>query len=216
MFTPTGNEKIDRLQKARQEMRLGKSAIDDYADKLGAKLGKKSKALGIDLPTTASKIVDGTDTEESIRQPKLGSLGTDGYEDYNEDYDNDDVSLNNEQLREQLEIETETAKEAIEMLRRNVDEHDEYEDMSEDDLMDAVSRALSESNFKTSREKLLEEEEEMKSNPLSMNVATSTALAGATGSTARLTPAKTTSGVGGSWAPPVDETDDEYKPSKSG
>lgn len=213
LFIPSGNEQLDSLDRARREMRLGKSAIDDYADRLGAKLGKKSKALGFDLPTAASKITSGTNEEEPGRQPKLGSLDIDDYEDLDEDYDDEDF-ITEEQLQQQIEIETETAKDAIEMLRRNVGDDEEGGELSEDDLMDAVARALIRSDFKTSREKSLEDA----SKPPAMSIA-ATVISPVTSTatkTVESAPAKTTTGVGGSWAPPADDKNDEYKPSKSG
>ena len=210
-FTPSGNESVDKMRKARQEMRLGKSAVDDYADRLGAKLGRKSKALGMNLPTASSKIVSGTDTKEKSRQPKLGSLDAEDWDELEEEDYSDEEFLNNDQVQQQIEIESEMAQDAIDMLRRNINEEDEEEEMSEDDLMDAVSQALSETNFKTSREKFLDEEEDSILKPPPISVAASTASTTTVGTAG----AKTTSGVGGSWAPPKDQTD-EYKPSKSG
>lgn len=207
LFIPTGNKKLDNIRKSRQELRLGKNAVDDYADKLGARLGKmKSKALGMNLPTTASKIVSGTMDDEEIDDtqqiPKLGSLSE---ESMAESDDNDDEDyMTEEEVQQQLEVEAEIAKDAIDMLRRNVIEIEE-EEMSEDELMDVVSRAISETNFKTSRERFLEEDE-MQSLPTSMATTVATATSAVR---------KTTTGVGGSWAPTVEKTD-EYKPSKSG
>lgn len=192
-------------------MRLGKSAIDDYADKLGAKLGKKSKALGMDLPTTASKIISGQKNVGSSRQPKLGTLDDEDLVELNDDYDDEDY-LTDEQVQQQLEIESEIAQDAIDILRRNIEEEEDAE-MSEEDLMDAVSRALSETGFKTTRERAQDEEKEIRTKPPPVSVTPSTASSEAAATTAA--PAKTTSGVGGSWAPQADQTE-EYKPSSSG
>ena len=207
--TPSGNESLDRMRKARKEMRLGKSAVDDYADRLGAKLGRKSRALGMNLPTASSKIVSGTDKEAGSRQPRLGSLDADDWEELEEEDYGDEEFQTDGQLRQQLEIGSEMAQDAIDMLRRNVNEEEDEDEMSEDDLMDAVSQALSETNFKTSRERFLEEDSTLKPPPIS--IATSTVSTTTVGAA----PTKTTSGVGGSWAPPQGQTD-EYKPSKSG
>lgn len=208
LFTPTGNKQLDNIRKSRQELRLDKSAVNDYADKLGARLGKmKSRALGMNLPTTASKIVSGTmddedsdDTQQII--PQLGSLSEERMAELDDD-DGEDY-MTEEEVQQQFEVEAEIAKDAIDMLRRNVIEEEE-EEMSEDDLMDIVSRAITETGFKTSRERSLEEDG-MQSSPASITTTVATATS---------TVQKTTSGVGGSWAP-TDEKTDEYKPSKSG
>lgn len=190
-------------------MKLGTSAIDDYADKLGAKLGKKSRALGMNLPTVSSKIVSGITDIKETRKPKLGTLDEDDLIDLDED--DDEEIMTADELQLQIEIESEIAKEAIDTLRRNVNDKEE-EEMSEEDLMDAVNRALLETNFKTTREKSQEELEETKSTPPAISAATASPVQPtiAAGSS----PAKTTSGVGGSWSPPAET--EEYKPSKSG
>eukprot|EP00956_Cyclotella_meneghiniana_P043731 scaffold284863_cov93-Cyclotella_meneghiniana.AAC.4 len=208
LFTPTGNKQLDNIRKSRQELRLDKSAVNDYADKLGARLGKmKSRALGMNLPTTASKIVsdtmddeDSDDTQQII--PQLGSLSEESMAELDDD-DGEDY-MTEEEVQQQFEVEAEIAKDAIDMLRRNVIEEEE-EEMSEDDLMDIVSRAITETGFKPSRERSLEEDG-MQSSPASITTTVATATS---------TVQKTTSGVGGSWAP-TDEKTDEYKPSKSG
>lgn len=195
-------------------MRLGKSAIDDYADKLGARLGKKSRVLGMDLPTTASKIVSGDKKVESKRQPKLGTLDSDDMLELDEDYD-DEGFMTKEQV--QVEIEAEIAQDAINVLRRSVDETDiNEEEMSEDDLMDAVSRALLETGFKTTREKSWEEVTEVRTTPASMSSVAASAPLTTAAATVRTAPEKTTSGVGGSWTKPAEQSVDEYKPSSSG
>jgi hypothetical protein len=195
--------------KSRSELKLGKSAIDDYADKLGAKLGKKSRAFGMNLPTASTKIVSGAANVEGAKKPKLGTLDEDDLIELDDDYD-DEEFMTEVELQQQLEIESEIARDAIDTLRRNIDDKKE-EEMSEKDLMDAVSRALLKTNFKTTREKTREEVEEKSTSPaMSAAAASSVRPTTAAGSP----PAKTTSGVGGSWSPPTQT--DEYKPSKSG
>ncbi|KAL7483216.1 hypothetical protein ACHAW6_008868 [Cyclotella cf. meneghiniana] len=206
---------LDKLRNARAQMNLDSSVVDRYADKLGEKLGgRKGRALGFNLGSvskTASERGNG-------REPKLGSLDLQNYEDSEEDDYEEDVYLSEEQLQRQLETGTRAASDAIDMLRRNVDESEDEEEMDEDEMLDAVSRALSETNFKSSRERYLEQEDSMKARSTSMSVsaASSSSTTTTTSSSIGSSPPKTTSGVGGSWSPPPPEAVNTYKPSKSG
>ena len=198
----SGNPQIDKLRMQREQLNLGKSAIDQYADKLGAKLGgRKGRAMGMNLPTTASKIISGE--SDSERKAKLGSLDYDDLE-LDED-DDEEFYLPEEQRLQDIEIATQSASDAIGMLRRNVDEAEEETEMNEDDMLKAVQKALLKPNFKTTRERYLEEEADDRVKPPPLVVPTTTV------SSTSVTPPKTTSGVGGSWSPPAQEQN-TYQP----
>ncbi|KAL3789103.1 hypothetical protein HJC23_008565 [Cyclotella cryptica] len=197
---------LDKLRNARAQMNLDKSVMDQYADKLGEKLGgRKGKALGFNLGTSSKTVSENS----GQREPKLGSLDVEDYEDLEEDDYEEDVYLSGEQRQQRLET---TASDTIGMLRRNIDESQEQEEMDEEEMLDAVSKALSETNFKSSRERYFEHEEVK---PSSMSVSTATS-ASTTGASIGSGAAKTTSGVGGSWSAPTPDAVSTYKPSKSG
>lgn len=191
---------------------------DEYAEKIGAKLGGKrgrqmGRMLGIDVPISSSQprlSIDEASTNSAKnakgKKPKLGALTDD---DNLENIEEDDYSLV-DVLRhyetdddDDLSMASEAAAEAIELLRRNVDmDNDNADEMEEEDMIDAVARALA------------EREEEAKSGfrsstttaPPMQDESTPTTAAASESTT------QTTSGVGGSWSSPNKQSPDEYQP----
>ena len=142
-----------------------RSVADEYADKLGDKFGGSRKGrqvgrmLGIDVPSgTQTAIAEG----EKKRQPKLGALDI---EEELEDYDDDEGDIygieTEEERRERMDIYSEEAADAIDMLRRNIDEGEEQtEEMEEEDMIDAVAKAMEKANFVSSRDILRSTDDE--------------------------------------------------------
>lgn len=228
---------LDKLRSARKKLNLDNSVTDDYAEKLGAKLGgRKGRMLGMNVPSVVGSDSSANGEGGSERKPKLGALDMDDV-DFDEDEDDDDFypPESEEDRRERMEIGSAVASDTINMLRRNVNVEDDTDDDLDDvEMMEAVARALSEKEFVSSRELVLEEkmsgvvsgsssvestvesdvnqaEKKVPSSTGSylqnMNTATAS-------STAPASTSKTTSGVGGSWAP-LPEVEN-YNPSKSG
>eukprot|EP00984_Skeletonema_dohrnii_P016089 scaffold7069_cov101-Skeletonema_dohrnii-CCMP3373.AAC.1 len=146
--SPT-NEDIVGIKNKRKS-----SVADDYAEKLSSRLGSSRKArqmgrvLGMDIQYASSAAAAATANNDSgkKRKAKLGSLDVeDMEEDDDEDlYDEDDYKT----VSEALEISDQDAKNAIDMIRRNVnddyDEDEKEEEMDEDDMIDAVAKLLGE------------------------------------------------------------------------
>lgn len=184
---------------------------DEYAEKIGAKLGGKrgrqvGRMLGIDVPIPLSQppISLGEATNEKRKKPKLGALAED---DDLDDIEEDDYSLV-DVLRhyetdddDDLSMASEAAAEAIELLRRNVDmDNDNADEMEEEDMIDAVARALA------------EREEEAKSGFRSRSSAPPMQDESTPTTTTPESTVQTTSGVGGSWSSPNKQSPDEYQP----
>jgi len=234
------------------------TVADDYAEKLSSRLGSSRKArqlgrvLGMDIQYTASSPPKSSNSssggggggeEQSKRKAKLGALeieeGDDDDDDLLYDEKNDqDYKVGSEAT---FEISDEDAKNAIDMLRRNVktyddDDEETTQEMDEDDMIDAVAKLLGEKGeFRRAYTQMMEEmekqEEDDERREEESSATTSTATAADLSSTttsssstttttssvpgAATTNTKTTSGVGGSWTPPQSDStkmEDSYQP----
>jgi len=220
--SPT-NEDIVGIKNKRKS-----SVADDYAEKLSSRLGSSRKArqmgrvLGMDIQYASSAAAAATANNDSgkKRKAKLGSLDVeDMEEDDDEDlYDEDDYKT----VSEALEISDQDAKNAIDMIRRNVnddyDEDEKEEEMDEDDMIDAVAKLLGEKGefrraYKDMMVEMEKEEDEQEES------AAGTSSSSTTTSTVSAVPSntKSTSGVGGAWTPPpqsddATKTEDSYQP----
>ena len=208
----------DRMRKEREKLK-NRSVADEYAEKIGSKFGGRrgkqvGRMLGIDVPTTSSTQTETTTTEK--RKPKLGAIEMDGMDDDDEDEDQLYQETEDER-RERMVISSEAASDAIDMLRRNVDEDEDDEtgddEMDEEEMLDVVAKALARKGFSSASGLDLFAESE--SPTASSTVATSTpaeTLPNVVSST--VSTGVKTSSVGGSWSPPQDEQtkEDEYQP----
>ena len=206
------------------------SVADDYADKLSSRMGNSRKArqlgrvLGMDIKyksAAGSEQEEQQVADEVTRKAKLGALDVDDIENDDDLYDDDDNDY--KVVSEALEISDEDAKNAIDMLRRNVKDDDKEAEMEEDDMIDAVTKLLGEKGeFRSAyKDMMAEMEKQEDAQEESANTKTATGTSSSSSPTtttqspvATLTTSKTTSGVGGSWAPPSDatKTEDSYKP----
>lgn len=211
-----GDTPLDKMRKATRQM-TSRSVADEYAEKLGSKLGGKrgrqvGRMLGMDVPIVQrTSSAEGGDTK-----PKLGTLDEEDLDDYDDDDDEEDSrpdAETEEERRERVAISSEVASEAIGVLRRNVDDApDGSDEMDEDDMIDAVAKALSETGGFRSRASLDALASEVESVDTVGSAATSPAPPAETAG-APSSAGQTTSGVGGAWTPPAEErTDDAYQP----
>eukprot|EP00574_Skeletonema_japonicum_P002997 CAMPEP_0201720442 /NCGR_PEP_ID=MMETSP0593-20130828/5387_1 /ASSEMBLY_ACC=CAM_ASM_000672 /TAXON_ID=267983 /ORGANISM="Skeletonema japonicum, Strain CCMP2506" /LENGTH=747 /DNA_ID=CAMNT_0048211081 /DNA_START=95 /DNA_END=2338 /DNA_ORIENTATION=- len=209
------------------------SVADDYAEKLSSRLGSSRKArqmgrvLGMDIQYTSSSSSSAAtaattaEKDGGKRKAKLGSLDVD--EDMEEDlYEEDDEDY--KVVSEALETSDQDAKNAIDMLRRNVKDDSSSDDekeaeMDEDDMIDAVAKLLGEKgDFRSAYREMvveLEKQEEDEDESSSTAAATTTASSSSVSSIPSNT--KSTSGVGGAWTPPsqssdTTKTEDSYQP----
>ncbi len=223
--------------------RQNKSSVaDDYAEKLSSRMGSSRKArqlgrvLGMDIQysSSSSSAAQKSTSSENKRKAKLGALDLQDEDDDDDDdlYDDDDEDY--KVVSEALEISDEDAKNAIDMLRRNVKDDDDEkktEEMDEDDMIDAVAKLLGEKgDFRRAYTEMMEEMEKQEENEedivatylSSSSTAAVSSTAATTSSTSvpsgtATTNTKTTSGVGGSWTPPQSsdptaKTEDSYQP----
>ena len=111
---------------------------DDYADKLSSRMGNSRKArqlgrvLGMDIKyksAAESEQVEQQVVDEVTRKAKLGALDVEDIENDDDLYDDDDSGY--KVVSEALEISDEDAKNAIDMLRRNVKDDDKEAEMEE-------------------------------------------------------------------------------------
>eukprot|EP00581_Thalassiosira_minuscula_P017009 CAMPEP_0183717140 /NCGR_PEP_ID=MMETSP0737-20130205/10833_1 /TAXON_ID=385413 /ORGANISM="Thalassiosira miniscula, Strain CCMP1093" /LENGTH=764 /DNA_ID=CAMNT_0025946523 /DNA_START=151 /DNA_END=2445 /DNA_ORIENTATION=+ len=206
---------MDKVRKATQQLK-SRSVSDTYAEKLGSKLGSKKgrqvgRMLGLDISVSQMKGVK----KKEERKPKLGSLDVEELEDFDEDEDEDedgDVIVSEDERRERTVVTSEAASDAIGALRRNLDDEEEQsEEMDEEDMVDAVAKALSETGFRPRSLDILSSEEETIADlpvPTADTDVPQTSVPSSTVSTG-----KTTSGVGGSWAPSLEtKEEDAYQP----
>ena len=199
------------------------SVADDYADKLSARMGSSRKArqmgrvLGMDIQYTSSSSSSTTTTtaeksseKDEKRKAKLGSLDVEDLEKDDDDLYDDDFKV----VKEALEISSEDAKNAIDMIRRNVkdnsdDNDDEKEtEMDEDDMIDAVAKLLGEKgDFRRAYREMMVEMEKQEEDNQEQDMKSST-------TTSTPSNTKSTSGVGGAWTPPSEttKTEDNYQP----
>lgn len=200
------------------QQRRRRSVSDEYADKLSAKFGGKrgrqvGRMLGIDVP------VSGTTAEpsaEAARKPKLGALDLDELEQDDEDdlYPDEPQVLTEEQRREQAEISSEAASDAIKRLRDNIDrsKRSENEDDRDDqDMVDAVAAALEKKGSEYRSQASLDV---ISSEDASTSIAvTPPVFSQAQSAVSQVASSgQATSGVGGAWAPPAEEKDADYQP----
>ena len=191
------------------------SVVDDYAEKLSSRLGSSRKTrqmgrvLGMDIQyTTATATTTQANNKQDKRTAKLGAL--DMEEEDDDDEDNYDQDYEQAVSSESLEITSsnQDAKNAIDMLRRNVnvnnkeveeEEEDETttnnkdtEEMDEDDMIDAVAKLLGEKgDFRRDYTEMMEEmekqeeehDEEDENNEDESTVATTTTTAATTTTT---------------------------------
>lgn len=152
------------------------SAMEDYADKIGSKLGSDRRGrqlrrmLGVYIPSSSSSSpspsvsnssVDDSATDDDDddderrreRRPTLGAKVTLFGDEY---YDNDDEDedyrqfFTEDELREVNAISSQAASDAIGLLRRNIDTNNEGEDeMDEEDMVNIVAKALYERGFRS-------------------------------------------------------------------
>ncbi len=206
---------------------------DEYAEKIDAKLGSGSRGrqvgrmLGIDIPIISSKSppmsnpageeatnMNAENEQDTMKtKPKLGSYMDDGMEELEDDYSLIDVLRDYESEDidgDDLSVASEAASEAIELIRRNVANNDNVDEMEEEDMIDAVARALAEKDeVIRSRSSSLEgvvpsappmQDEDDAATPSPISESTD----------------QTTSGVGGSWSSPNSEQGpDAYQPKVS-
>ncbi len=212
-----------------KQQKKSSSVADDYAEKLSARMGSSRKArqmgrvLGMDIQYTSSSSAAAATTAEKDggkRKAKLGSLDVDDMEeDDDEDlYDDEDYKV----VSEALEISDQDAKNAIDMIRRNVkDDNDDGKEaeMNEDDMIDAVAKLLGEKgDFRSAyREMMVEmEKQEEDEEESSSTAATTTASSSSSSVSSIPSNTKSTSGVGGAWTPPsksdTTKTGDSYQP----
>ncbi|KAL7536330.1 hypothetical protein ACHAXR_007083 [Thalassiosira sp. AJA248-18] len=206
------------MRREREQLK-NRSAADDYAEKLGSKLGGRrgrqvGRMLGIDVPVVSPTA---TTTSPAKRKPKLGALDEEDLEGYDDDDDDDDDELydieSDEQLRERTVASSEAASDAIEMMRRNVDEEGESQadEMDEEEMLDAVAKALSRSGGEFQSAASLDvpsiatvpetppgtSDDVPKASVQSANIAST---------------GEKTSGIGGSWTPKEEPLEDAYQP----
>lgn len=187
--------------------------------------------LGMDIPissqqtppmsiptedTTNSNTENEIDTTRS--KPKLGALADDDDDELGEleeDYSLVDVLSyyeTDDDDDDDLLMATEAASEAIELIRRNVvNDDDNADEMEEEDMIDAVARALAEKD-----EKMLfpsrssSSVDEVPSRPSTQDNDETTPT---TTTTSESSTGQTTSGVGGSWSSPNNkQSPDDYQP----
>jgi len=205
-----------------------RSVSEEYAPKIGSKLGGRrgrqvGRMLGIDVSVTSSSSpLSQTETSNKAenKTPKLGALDVDDIEGYVEDEDEDDGELfgveTEDERRERTVITSEAASDAIDMLRRNIDVKTEKgsEEMDEQEMVDAVTRALAKSggSFRsvTSQDVISVAEETIGTVP-ETSPESDMSTQSAPSSTAST--GQKTSGIGGSWAPSSSTTEeDAYQP----
>jgi len=203
---------LDKIRTTREDAKNRSDA--EYAEKLGSKLGRRKgrqvgRMLGIDVSAVSMAQTVG---EEQYRKPKLGALELE-----DEDGEGDELlQVETEgELREQTAITSEAASDAIEALRRNVDEETDEGEMDEDDMVDAVAEALSRNGGFRSKSggELLEGEYNIATVPASL-AETELPTSSASSSTTTTSTGQKTSGVGGSWSPPSEpaQEEDAYQP----
>ncbi|KAL7550075.1 hypothetical protein ACHAWF_013310 [Thalassiosira exigua] len=196
-----------------------RSAADDYAEKLGSKLGGRrgrrvGQMLGIDVPSQAKQAGE---EERAGRKAKLGTLTAEDMEDFDDDDDEtfEVEALTEEERRARAEIDSEAASEAIGMLRRNIDESikEESDEMEEEDMVDAVARALSETGGLPSRVVDAPMDDEVEEVDVDKGIPKVNMQGGST-TASTASAGQATSGVGGSWAPPTEPSkqEDAYQP----
>jgi len=217
--TPT-NEEIVGVNNQKKS-----SVADDYAEKLSSRLGSSRKArqmgrvLGMDIQYTSSSSAATTaEKDGGKRKAKLGSLDVDDMEDDDDLYEEEDYKV----VSEALEISDQDAKNAIDMLRRNVkdDSNDETKEseMDEDDMIDAVAKLLGEKgDFRRAyREMMVEMEKQEEDEDESSSTAATTTTTASSSVSSIPSNTKSTSGVGGAWTPPskadTTKTEDSYQP----
>lgn len=211
-----------------KQQKKSSSVADDYAEKLSARMGSSRKArqmgrvLGMDIQYTSSSSAAAATTAEKDggkRKAKLGSLDVDDMEeDDDEDlYDDEDYKV----VSEALEISDQDAKNAIDMIRRNVkDDNDDGKEaeMNEDDMIDAVAKLLGEKgDFRSAyREMMVEMEKQEEDEDESSSTAATTTASASSSVSSIPSNTKSTSGVGGAWTPPsksdTTKTGDSYQP----
>mmetsp|Transcript_8178 Transcript_8178/g.14799 ORF Transcript_8178/g.14799 Transcript_8178/m.14799 type:complete len:663 (+) Transcript_8178:643-2631(+) len=214
------------MRKERQRLQ-SRTVSDQYAEKLGSKLGGRKgrqvgRMLGIDVSVTSSQTTVTAEEEKKKQKPKLGVLDDDDLEDYFNEEDEDDVYevMTEEERRERAEIISEAASDAIDMLRRNVDDdgregkkESEDEDMDEEDMLNAVNKALERAGGfpSMSGRELLDEEDNIATVPMTLpvpDVLNKPSVVSSTASTG-----EKTSSVGGAWTPPTEQKKEEaYQP----
>lgn len=236
------------------------ASTTDYAEKLSSKFSNSRKArqvgriLGMDIQsytssssTNASGGGGGEREQDNKRKAKLGGAldieenedeDDDNYDDYEDDYLQDYKQA----VSTALEISDEDAKNAIDMIRRNVDKDEQQQKqqqqqegaqddtnggvMDEDDMINAVAKLLGEKgDFKRAYTEIMEEmerqeeeeEEKKEEEKASATISSSTTTTIASSPSVPGSPSntKSTTGVGGAWTPPsTDETksQDTYQP----
>jgi len=213
------NEIRRKISELKQEGKIkpkSNSVSEEYAEKLGSKFeGKRGRQvgrmLGIDVSVTSSQTTAANEDEK--RKPKLGALDMDDLEEDDGDDEMFEVETEDER-RERTVITSEAASDAIGMLRRNVDEEEESGEMDEGDMVDAVNKALAKTGgFRSmaSRRDVLSPEEETIATVPKTPPGTDVSKSSVPSSTAST--GQTTSGIGGSWTPSSQTTEeDAYQP----
>jgi len=194
---------VDKLRTANKSMQAT-TAADDYADKIGAKLGgKKSRLMGgvaSAVSPSAKKVTKGEGGDVvAAKKPQLGKLEAAlDFDDIDDDDDDDEEEFKNDGDENESSTEfekavAEAAVGAIGSLRSNV--ADVEDDRDDDDLADLVYEALSKKDFVSQREDVeygVDASLDATKEPS--------------------TDGKTTSGIGGSWEK-KDNDDADYTPS---
>ena len=164
-----------------------RAASTDYAEKISSKFSNSRKArqvgriLGMDIQSysTSTEETQG-EKDNNQRKAKLGALDMEENDDDDDDnYDDDEDYLQEYQteVSTALEISDEDAKNAIDMIRRNVDKDEQKQQqqvqqgtqndnnggsgmMDEDDMINAVAKLLGEKgDFKRAYTEIMEEME---------------------------------------------------------
>jgi len=205
-----GRKKTNQLKR--------RSVADEYAEKLSSKLvGRRGRQvgrmMGIDVPISSSSGSSSADAEaKETRKPKLGALDVD-------EIDEDDDLLypaeeqTEEERRDQEVISTEAAEDAISRLRDTVDRagKESEADRAEEDMIDAVAAALSKRGDFRSQASLdvIETNDDFTSIAATPPSGQGELKSGSSSAPSRTR--QTTSGIGGTWDPPAEKTED-YQP----
>mmetsp|Transcript_22877 Transcript_22877/g.49494 ORF Transcript_22877/g.49494 Transcript_22877/m.49494 type:complete len:748 (-) Transcript_22877:145-2388(-) len=207
-----------KIQGLKEEGKLesnSQSVGDEYAEKLASKMGVKrarqvGRMLGIAVPFTSPKKDTTTETsedeDEKKRKPKLGALDVE--EEDGEEEDDLYETETEDERRERMVITSEAASDAIGVIRQNLDEEEEEEDeMDEEDMLDAVNKALAKNGFRSRASSFDVIPAEDKDTSTTETDFTNTNIVSSTVSTG-----VKTSGIGGTWAPQEGQIENAYQP----